>query len=421
MSSAVAAGPELRERIYCQMFEKNTAVKLLVDPVSGRIMDANPAAAVYYGYSRERLCGMNISDINILPSDDLHGEMEAAMAERRTFFRFRHRLASGEVRDVEVHSGCIDVGGEALLHSIITDVTERNRLERALREANANLEKKVTERTVELEKEIHRHEETLIELRRAKEIAELANRTKTEFLASVSHELRTPLNAIIGYSDPYLLDRVDTDGSSVLLQYMASIHESGMHLLGIINDILDISAIEVGKLNIHVGRVDTVELCTAAERLIRPRVERKNLELTIDLAKAPHRMIVDERRIKQILINLLGNAVKFTPAGGAVVLRVTLTNDGVDLIIEDTGIGMNEDGIRTALTPFGQVDGSLARQYDGTGIGLPLSAHFAEIHNGQLRIESHIGAGTTVTVHLPVECVDTQEESARAPASRSAG
>lgn len=392
------------DRLFRQMFEKTSAIKMIIDPLNGEVFDVNPAAAAFYGYPREAMRGMNISQINILPPERIAIEMRDAVSECRSVFRFRHRLASGELRDVEVHAGRVDLDGRTFLQSIISDVTERNRLEAELRRANSELEAIVAERTRALEEEVENHKRTAVELRRAKDFAELANRAKTEFLASVSHELRTPLNAIIGYSDPYLLDAVDQDRSPSLVQFMANIHESGLHLLDIINDILDISAIEIGRLTLHLSTVETAHLCLAVERLIRPRADRKSLSLFTDISEAPERLVVDERRVKQVLVNLLGNAVKFTPPGGSVHLRIVKEAGGVAMVVRDTGIGMDDAGIRTALTPFGQIDNSLSRQYEGTGIGLPLSAHFTEMHGGKLTIASAPGAGTAVTVTFPDAC-----------------
>ena len=235
----------------------------------------------------------------------------------------------------------------------------------------------------------------------AKERAEIANRVKTEFLANMSHELRTPLNAIIGFSD-VMLSGLFGEMEQRYLEYIENIRDSGSHLLAVINDILDVSRIEAGRMELRPERIQVSELVDAAMRLMRDRAHEANLSLTRRMSKDLPDLMVDSQRIKQVLLNILSNAVKFTPAGGKVVIKVSVNSNG-ELVIatEDSGIGMSEDDIQTALTPFGQVDSKLARKFDGTGLGLPLTKSFIELHGGQMHIESAPNEGTTVSVHIP--------------------
>ena len=243
------------------------------------------------------------------------------------------------------------------------------------------------------------------DLKLAKDAAELANRGKTEFLAAMSHELRTPLNAIIGFSEALISKVYGEIGNARCVACLGDIHASGLHLNELVNDILDISVIELGKFELHLQEVETADLVDRTVLLIRPRAEAKALRLEMDLAHAPPRLRVDIRRTKQILVNLLGNAVKFTPEGGQVGLRIATIAEGVEIIVTDTGIGMNAEGIAKALTLFGQVDGGLSRQYEGSGLGLPISQRLAESMGGRLDIASTPGRGTTVTVTLPSACI----------------
>ncbi|MBL4613298.1 MAG: PAS domain S-box protein [Magnetovibrio sp.] len=241
----------------------------------------------------------------------------------------------------------------------------------------------------------------------AKERAEIANRVKTEFLANMSHELRTPLNAIIGFSD-VILSGLFGGVEPRYHEYIENIRDSGMHLLAVINDILDVSRIEAGRMDLHPERIHASELIDSAIRLIRDRATEAELSLTRRVAKDLPDMMVDSQRLKQILLNILSNAVKFTPAGGKVVVKASLHKNGELVIaIQDTGIGMTQEDIATALTPFGQVDSKLARKFEGTGLGLPLTKSFVELHGAQLRIDSTPNVGTTVSVHFPPERVVT--------------
>ncbi len=239
------------------------------------------------------------------------------------------------------------------------------------------------------------------ELRMAKEEAETASRSKSEFLANTSHELRTPLNAIIGFADLLAGQKFGPLGNPRYVNYAVDIRDSGEHLLELINDVLDLSKVEYGKLELQEEPLDIVAAAESCLRLIRPRAEAAQVALAAELPPGLPALRGDDRRLKQILLNLLSNAVKFTPAGGSVVLRARADAEGFHLSVADTGIGIAAADLAKALSPFGQVDSRLARRYPGTGLGLPLTKAMVELHGGRLRIDSRVGLGTTVTVSLP--------------------
>jgi len=239
------------------------------------------------------------------------------------------------------------------------------------------------------------------ELRVAKEEAETASRSKSEFLANTSHELRTPLNAIIGFADLLAGQKFGPLGNPRYVGYAVDIRDSGQHLLELINDVLDLSKVEYGKLELLEEPVDVAAAAESCLRLMRPRAEAAQVGLAAELPPGLPALRADDRRLKQILLNLLSNAVKFTPAGGSVVLRARADAEGFHLSVADTGIGIADGDLAKALSPFGQVDSRLARRYSGTGLGLPLTKAMVELHGGRLRIDSRVGAGTTVTVSLP--------------------
>jgi len=232
--------------------------------------------------------------------------------------------------------------------------------------------------------------------------AELANRAKSEFLANMSHELRTPLNAIIGFSD-LMKSGLHGPLNAQYDDYAKHINHSGQNLLRIINDILDITKIDAGQLQADVERLDAASMVESCLGLLRPQVEAANLALRF---QKPVRMdchvAADSRRMKQALLHLISNAVKFTPPQGDISLMMAARKPGmIDVIIQDTGIGMTEEQIAMALQPFRQVDGSLARKYEGTGLGLALAKRLTELQGGELILESACGVGTKVTLRLP--------------------
>lgn len=248
----------------------------------------------------------------------------------------------------------------------------------------------------------HEHEDADHIIRNAKEQAELANRAKTEFLANMSHELRTPLNAVIGFSQVMHSEMLGPLGSPRYREYAAAIEESGQHLLEIINDILDVSKIEVGAVDLREEEVELGRLMDAVSKLIRARADEAKVLLYIAPMRDLPVLTGDARRIKQVLLNVIGNAIKFTPPGGRVEVRGAQGADGsVSLTVVDTGIGIKRADLDKIMQPFGQAEGAMTRRFDGPGLGLHIARKLTELHGGRLAIDSAPGEGTTVTVTFP--------------------
>jgi PAS domain S-box-containing protein len=293
--------------------------------------------------------------------------------EEKLDYQFELRIVrpGGEVRNV-LSTGVVRLKPDGNVHSVFgvfQDVTESRVSERA---------------TLAAVKE-----------------AEYASRSKSEFLANMSHELRTPLNAILGFSQA-LEKGIGGEINDTHKDYVAAIHESGTHLLSIINDILDLSKLEAGKTELEETEVDLVNLVDQTVLYVRESALNRGIEVVInDLGDLPE-VRVDHRMIKQVLINLLSNAVKFTNPGGKIEIdAMMLGNGSLAIAVTDNGIGMAPEDIPKALSSFGQLDGGLARQHEGTGLGLPLARSLIELHGGELKIHSELDVGTTMTACIP--------------------
>ena len=243
-------------------------------------------------------------------------------------------------------------------------------------------------------------------MRDARRAAELANKAKTDLMANMSHELRTPLNAIIGFSETMEHNVFGPLGNEHYEEYATFIHTSGTHLLHLINDILDVSAVEAGKLPLKEEQVNVAEICEAALHIIRPKARDAYISIAGIEDTALPLLVADPLRLKQIFINLLSNAIKFTPEHGAVSCDASLDDEkNMVITITDTGIGMDAQNLDKAMEKFGQVDSSLSRKHEGTGLGLPLTRGLVELHGGVMEIASEPDKGTIVTLRFPPERV----------------
>jgi signal transduction histidine kinase len=268
---------------------------------------------------------------------------------------------------------------------------------------NADLERKVAERTRELQEALERIEEANKRLRDTNQRLVEANRAKTEFLANVSHELRTPLNGILGFSD-LLTDDGFGDLSPQQREFVDDIRDSGEHLLELINDILDLSKIEVGKMTVDLSEVDVSGTVVDAVGMMRSLAAKKRITLSLDVDAAIETASLDRRLFRQILVNLLSNAVKFTPEDGQVSVRATREDRTLIVAVADTGIGIPGEDHARIFQEFYQVDGSYSRKYQGTGLGLALVERMMKLHEGTVTVTSEPGAGSTFTCTFP-RCV----------------
>ena len=268
-----------------------------------------------------------------------------------------------------------------------------------------------------LVQQLRRREAVEAELVSAKEKAESASRAKSAFLANMSHELRTPLNAIIGFSE-IIKSRKFGPSSERYPEYAGHIFNSGTHLLALINDVLNLSKLEAGRLALQEEDLDLGSIVEACMHLVETQARQSNIRLSVSLDDGVRSVRADDRRLRQILVNLLSNAVKFTPDGGHVRVSSVYDGKGLAIMVSDTGIGMAPEDIPNVMTLFGQVDSKVRRKQEGTGLGLPLAKQLVELHGGTFSIESKIDVGTTVTFVLPPERViaSPRRVTAAAPA-----
>jgi signal transduction histidine kinase len=229
---------------------------------------------------------------------------------------------------------------------------------------------------------------------------EAASRHKSEFLANMSHELRTPLNAIIGFSE-VLGERMFGDLNEKQAEYIQDIQSSGRHLLALINDILDLSKVEAGRMELELSRFDLPAAIGGAVILVRERATRHGLALEVAVDDQLGQFVGDERKIRQVLLNLLSNAVKFTPEGGRIAIRAVPADGGVEISVSDTGIGIASEDQEAIFQEFRQVGTDYARKREGTGLGLALARRFIDLHGGRIWVKSRLGEGSTFTFTLP--------------------
>lgn len=391
---------EIAER-YKTLFE-STPDGVMTVGADNKVISVNPAGAAIFGYENpEELIGMDANKFysstekrepiftELLNKGYLKSKEAEVVRKDGTLI---HIITSTIIR--RDHEGNV-----LQWEAIFKDITERKKREIELEMNRDYFEELVKERTAELEEE-----RASLAQRVAERTAELirANRLKDEFLAAMSHELRTPISGILGMCE-VLTSGVYGDLKDDQIASLQSIDESGRHLLSLINDILDVSKISVGQLDLNIQPVSIKQVSEASLRFIEREAQKKHLRVSSSFDSIAMTINADERRLKQVLVNLLNNAVKFTPEGGSVGLEVTgdPENELVKFSIWDTGIGISKEQMSRLFQPFVQLDSSLSRRYSGTGLGLVLSRRLIEAHGGSISVESEPGKGSRFTFSLP--------------------
>lgn len=366
------------EAQFRAMFELASVGIGLID-IKGRIINVNSALCQILGYKQEELCEQYLTDYILQTKRDLDSYQQLLAdicIEHKSLYHsqpveIERRLLNknGEIIWVEISLSLIPsfYDESELLLVIFQDVTECKQTELQLRSAQA--------------------------------AAEAGSRAKSEFLATMSHELRTPLNAIMGLSQ-ILQQEIPGYLNEKQKEYVSCIYSSGEHLLALINDILDLSKVEVGKEELSIVPIFVLDLCNHVLSKVRDRAHQKGLKLTQEIDPSADICFADQRRMKQMLLNLLTNAIKFT-AAGEVALKVKKVAQGITFTVTDTGIGIDANQFQYLFEPFKQLDSKLNRQYEGTGLGLALTRKLARLHGGDVTVTSTLGVGSQFTLFLP--------------------
>ena len=367
------------ERDYRSIFD-NAIDGIYRSSPGGRQLRANPALVRLNGYGSEQEMLRSVNDIA--------AEWYVEAGRRAEFMRLLNE--EGQVENFE------------------SEIYRHKTRERIWVSENARLVRDGLGRPLFYEgtvRDITELKQAGEELDIARKEAEAANSAKSHLLANVSHELRTPLNAILGFSEILAGEMLGPLGERYR-DYAKDIHDSGLHLLSIIDDLLDLSKIEAGRLNLSEDIVDVVELFDTVSRFVRERASSAGLTMSIDMPADMPAVKADRRAMRQVLLNLLSNSVKFTPAGGHIALEAIREPCGdIGFRVRDNGIGIAAGDIPRALEPFGLVNSSLSRRYTGTGLGLPITRALVELHRGRFELTSEPGVGTTATVYLPADRV----------------
>ena len=373
-------GQRLRDHQFYtrSLFESTIDASMTTDP-AGIITDVNKQMEVLTGCTRDELIGAPFKNY-FTDQDRAETGVKLVLKEKKvTDYELTVRARDGMETVVSFNATTFYDRDRKLqgVFAAARDVTERKRLDQVLQEKNAELES-------------------------ARIAAEKTNLTKSDFLANMSHELRTPLNAVIGFSE-VLQDQMFGQINAKQQEYVSNILTSGRHLLSLINDILDLSKVESGKLELELSVFPLRESLDASMTMLREKAMKRGIELKLELAPQADIMIeADQRKLKQILFNLLSNAVKFTGDGGAVLLSAARDGDFLEIGVRDTGIGIREEDIPKLFTPFTQLESVYTKGFEGTGLGLALTRQLVELHSGRIWVESEFGAGSSFSFTLPL-------------------
>jgi PAS domain S-box-containing protein len=387
---------EAERRVHTIFAEAPVSV-VVVEPDDLSIYDFNEQAARQLGYTMKEFSELNMSQIDCrLSIDEMRAFAKTVVRGERVSFETQHRTKKGAIRDVSLTAQAIQLEGRAFFQCVFLDITVRLLAERALREVNETLEKQVTLRTAELRTALVR--------------AEAADRLKSAFLATMSHELRTPLNSIIGFTG-MVLQEMSGPLTGEQSRQLGMVRHSARHLLALINDVLDLSKIEAGQLEVHARSFNLEATINDVTALVMPLAEEKGLALMAEVSPDIGEIVSDRRRIEQIMINLLNNAIKFTDAGSVRIIAEKRegwsdalgwhAGPALCVRVVDSGIGIKREDLSTLFQPFRQVDTGLTRRYEGTGLGLAISQRLARLLGGEISVTSEWSKGSEFTLTIP--------------------
>ena len=474
------------EKKYKTIFYESNSIMLLVDPVNSSIVDANSAAIKFYGFPKEKLLKMYMHDFNIMSNDELNKEIDLVVQNKKNHFLFKHRIASGDIRDVEVYSGAVLTNGQTLLHSVIHDVTESRIVQEEVKRLSMAVEqspvaiiisdtngdvlycnpkhceltgysseeiigqnprllksgkftkeayKKLWETItagkkwsgeffnkkkdgsfywelafiapikndegeivnyIKIGEDISERKRLENKLNQSIMKAEESDKLKSSFLANLSHEVRTPLNGVLGFTNLLLSDGITEEERK---EYGGFVESSGNQLMLMMDNILKISMIELDKLSIKYSNFNVNDLILDVETYYSNEAHKKGLQLIVDCS-CKNLVRNDKKRIRQVLDNLIHNAIKFTQQG-AVIIKAECSNNTLLLTVEDTGIGIAARDHDKVFERFRQVDGFSTREFDGSGLGLAISKEIVVLLGGEIWLESRIGKGSKFVFTIP--------------------
>ena len=417
--AAEGALREMEERT--RLILENALDGVITMDTSGRITGWNAQAEIIFGWPRDDACGRSLAETIVPPQHrEAHTRGLKHFLATGTGPVLNKRIEitalnrQGREFPVELTILPLRLGDTVFFSAFIRDISERKRAQEVLQKAHDELEKNVEERTVQLvlaneslQRENTERRRAEEELQTAKAAAEEANRAKSAFLANMSHELRTPLNAIIGYSE-MLAEEAEDAGRENDLADLRKVRSAGKHLLALINDVLDLSKIEAGKMEVHLETFDVPGMLQEVVSTIAPLVEKNGNRIEVHCAEGPGALRADLTKVRQALFNLLSNACKFT-SGGVITLAVVRERvDGVEWLnfgVNDTGIGISPEQMKKLFQAFSQADASTSKKYGGTGLGLIISRRFCQMMGGDITVESTPGQGSTFTIRLPIDGV----------------
>ncbi|UCD08318.1 MAG: PAS domain S-box protein [Dehalococcoidales bacterium] len=403
---------EIRERtevesLYQTLTENSTTGIYIVQ--KGKFVFFNEVFRMNSGYSADELLGTNSLDL-IHPEDREYVRQCATdmlKGKRAQPYEFRLINKSGNVSWSWEKVTSITYNGERAALGNFVDITERKKTEEQIQRTNKQLDKQNEKLLIQAEQLIQQQEK-LVEINRE---IERANQMKSEFLASMSHELRTPLNAVIGFSE-LMLDGITGDINDEQRECLDDILNSGQHLLELINEVLDLSKVEVGKMEFRLVEMDVPDAINEAVQTVKPLLDQKELSVNVSLEEDQRRIYADQSRLRQVLLNLLSNATKFTPQSGRIDV-FTVTKDGMCLIgVKDNGIGIKKEDQEKIFEVFTQAETIQDETPKGTGLGLTLTRQFLTAMGGEIWLESEYGQGSTFYFTIPfAESTDVISES----------